>query len=164
MTEQTQTARQLVEALTASNLTFSTAESCTGGLIAKYITDIPGCSSVFFGGCITYTNTVKMQLLDVNPQIIDTYTEVSEECAKAMANGVRRKLGTTIGVSTTGYAGPGGGTPKNPVGTVYIAVATPQETVCRRIQASADHSRQQIREYAALIALQMVMEYANGTH
>ena len=164
MNQQMQIARQLIETLTASNLTLSTAESCTGGLISKYITDIPGCSSVFFGGCVTYTNTVKMQLLDVNPQIIDTYTEVSEECAKAMSKGIRQRLGTDIGIATTGYAGPGGGTPQNPVGTVYIAVSTPKETRCQRIQAPMEDSRQQIREFAALVALQMALNFATTLH
>ena len=158
MTEQSKNANLLVKQLTDLNLTLSTAESCTGGLIAKQITDVSGCSSVFFGGCVTYTNQVKQQLLGVDPQIFEHYTEVSEECAKAMAEGIRNRLGTDFGVSTTGYAGPTGGTTENPVGTVYIAVATPNKTVCQRIQAPVGSTRNQVRSYAADTALQTVLE------
>ncbi|MBR7098245.1 MAG: CinA family protein [Clostridia bacterium] len=154
-------AKLLVKRLTAARLTLSTAESCTGGLIAKLITDVAGSSAVFAGGCVTYTNEVKHALLGVEQQIFDQYTEVSEPCAKAMAAGVRAKLNTHIGVSTTGYAGPGGGTEKDPVGTVYIAVATPERTVCRRIQAPKGSTRGQVRHLAATIAIRMIAEELN---
>ena len=153
MTEQT--AKKLIRLLTESNQTLSTAESCTGGLIAKLITDVAGCSAVIVGGCVTYTNEMKHQMLGVDPQIFEDFTEVSEACAKAMAEGVRRQLKTDLGISTTGYAGPGGGTAQDPVGTVYIAVATPNRTLCRRIQAPPHFNREQVRELAALTALEM---------
>ena len=156
MKEHAKNARHLVKQMIASNLTLSTAESCTGGLIAKRITDVPGCSSVFHGGCVTYTNQVKKELLGVEQSILDTYTEVSEACAKAMAEGVRARLGSDLGVSTTGYAGPGGGTAEDPVGTVYIAVAGPRRTVCRRIQAPAHFTRGQVRQYAVAMAMKLV--------
>ncbi len=149
---------RLVTALTESHLTVSTAESCTGGLIAKRITDVSGCSSVFLGGFVTYTNEVKTNLLGVDPQIFQQHTEVSEACAVAMAKGVRQRLGTDVGVSTTGYAGPGGGTEANPVGTVYIAVSTQRGTVCKRIQAPPAYDRAKVRELAADTALETVLE------
>ena len=156
MTEQT--AATLVRLLTESNQTLATAESCTGGLIAKQITDVSGCSATFVGGCVTYTNEIKRSLLGVDQEILDTYTEVSEACAKAMAEGVCRRLNADVGISTTGYAGPGGGTAQNPVGTVYIAVATPRRTICRKIQAPSHFDRIQVRELAARTALQMATE------
>ena len=149
---------RLVAALKDSDLTLSTAESCTGGLIAKLITDVPGCSSVFHGGCVTYTNQVKTKLLGVDPMIFDTYTEVSEACAKAMAEGIRHRLGTDMGISTTGYAGPDGGTEADPVGTVYLALATDEKTICKRIQAPPSYDRSQVRALAAETALQMVLD------
>lgn len=158
MTELSKFSQQLVQRLKDANQTLSTAESCTGGLIAKSVTDISGCSAVFFGGCVTYTNEVKTKLLGVDPQIFRTHTEVSEACAKAMAEGIRRNLGTDLGISTTGYAGPTGGTPQDPVGTVYIAVATSQKTVCQRMNAPEGSSREQIRETAAQVALQMAID------
>ena len=157
MTELSEIVTELVAGLQAAKRTLSTAESCTGGMIAKEITNVAGCSAVFFGGCVTYTNEIKTKLLGVDPQIFDTYTEVSEACAKAMAEGVRRNLGTDLGVSTTGYAGPTGGTPQDPVGTVYIAVATPERTTCQRMQAPKGSSREQVRAMAAEVAMQMVI-------
>ena len=102
-------ARQVISIGKTSKLTVSGAESCTGGLIAKLLTDIPGSSSVFCGACVTYTNDIKMKLLGVAPAVIDTHTEVSFACAEAMAEGARRAMQTDIAYSTTGYAGPGGG-------------------------------------------------------
>ena len=161
MTELTKFAHRLIQLLKESDQTLSTAESCTGGLIAKSITDVSGCSSVFFGGCVTYTNEIKTKLLGVDPQIFNAYTEVSEACAKAMAEGVRQRLNTDLGVSTTGYAGPTGGTAENPVGTVFVAVASPTETVCHRIQASQNATREEVRELAATVALEMVADAVN---
>ena len=158
MTQEKKSAQFLVKRLTAANLTLSTAESCTGGLIAKLITDVVGCSAAFAGGCVTYTNEVKHALVGVEQRIFGQYTEVSEPCAKAMAEGVRARLNTDIGVSTTGYAGPSGGTEKDPVGTVYIAVATPSRTICRRIQAPKGSTRGQVRHLAATTAIRMVAE------
>ena len=158
MTSKKKNAQFLVKRLIASNLTLSTAESCTGGLIAKLITDVAGCSAVFAGGCVTYTNEVKHSLLEVEQRIFDQYTEVSEPCAKAMAEGIRIRLNTDVGVSTTGYAGPSGGTAQDPVGTVYVAVATADRTVCRRIQAPKGATRGQVRRFAATAAIRMASE------
>ena len=151
-------ARRLVSVLTQQGMTVSIAESCTGGLIAKLITDIPGSSAVFPGACVTYTNSVKEQLLGVNPAVIARDTEVSEACAREMADGIRSRLGTSVGISTTGYAGPGGGTPANPVGTVYIAVSTERGTVCERFSAPVSSTRTQVRMSAARRAIAMALQ------
>lgn len=155
--------RRLLRLLAARQATISTAESCTGGLIAKLITDIPGSSAVFCGACVTYTNDIKELLLGVDPAIIARDTEVSAACAAAMAQGVREKLGTTVGISTTGYAGPGGGTEQEPVGTVYIAVSTEKGTVCERMTAPSHFSRAQVRAMAANRAVEYAWQVLNGT-
>src|SRR3712207_5216894 len=105
-------------------LTVATAESCTGGLIGHLLTEIAGSSAYFMGGVIAYSNAVKHSLLDVPEATLAAVGAVSEETARAMAQGVRARLHTDIGIATTGIAGPGGGTPQKPVGLVYIAVAT----------------------------------------
>lgn len=156
METQNQIAAELIRVCAQKGVTVSTAESCTGGLIAKLFTDIAGSSAVFYGACVTYTNEVKMNLLGVDPKIIEEHTEVSHPCAKAMADGVRQRLGTTFGISTTGYAGPGGGTDADPVGTVYIAISTPTGTFSERFSAPSTLDRMGVREAAAMRALEML--------
>ncbi|MFZ2489925.1 MAG: competence/damage-inducible protein A [Thermoanaerobaculia bacterium] len=104
--------------------TVAIAESCTGGLLGSRITDIPGSSGYFLGGGICYTAAAKTALAGVDPELIREHGEVSEPVALAMARGIRERFGATYGVAVTGIAGPGGGTPEKPVGTVHIAVAT----------------------------------------
>ena len=152
----------LVQALHESKLTLSAAESCTGGLIAKRITDIPGCSDVFFGGCVTYTNEVKMALLGVNKETLDAYTAVSAQVAMEMAKGVREKTGSDIALSATGIAGPGGGTEDAPVGTVYLGLSTPEGESYRRLSLSSNRSREFIRTVAATNAYDMALNYIKG--
>lgn len=142
----------LVRLFTDRGLTVATAESCTGGMIGQRITAIPGASAVYLGGCITYTNEQKILQLGVNPATIDTHTEVSAETAAEMAAGVREKLGADVGLSTTGYAGPGGGTEENPVGTVYVAVATQDGVTVQRL-----YYRQKSRDYVREAAASRVM-------
>ena len=151
-------ARRLVHRLTACRRTLATAESCTGGLIAKLITDIPGSSAVFPGGCVTYTNPVKEDLLGVDPDVIARDTEVSAACAESMARGVRMRLHSDIGVATTGFAGPGGGTERDPVGTVYIGISTSVRTSCERFCAPAGSTRAQVRTAAADRAIELALE------
>ena len=151
-------AKAAVCALIARGETLSSAESCTGGLIAKVITDIPGSSAAFAGACVTYTNEVKVALLGVDPALIDVHTEVSEECAAAMAKGARERLGTTYALATTGYAGPGGGTEKDPVGTVYLALSTPEGVRSERFSAPAGATRDEVRCAAAARALEMLLK------
>ena len=142
----------LVRLFTERGLTVATAESCTGGMIGQRITAIPGASAVYLGGCITYTNDMKIRLLGVNPATIDTHTEVSAETASEMAAGVRERLGADVGLSTTGYAGPGGGTEENPVGTVFVAIATKDGITSHRL-----YYRQKSRDYVREAAASRVM-------
>ena len=149
-------ARRVVRLLIARGETLATAESCTGGWIAKVITDISGSSAAFCGACVAYVNEVKIGLLGVDPAIIDSESEVSAPCAEAMASGVRTRWGATFGVSTTGYAGPTGGTERDPVGTVYIAVSTAYGCAFERFSAPDGASRAEVRRAAAMRALEML--------
>ncbi len=148
----------LINELRRRDLTVSAAESCTGGLVARRLTDIPGCSDVFAGGCVTYCDDAKMKLLGVSAQTLERYTAVSEQTAAEMATGVRRALGTDIGLATTGFAGPGGGTDRDPVGTVYIAVADADSVRTRRLSMSPLRSREYIRYSAATQVMGMALE------
>lgn len=151
--------RVLVDKLHEHRLTLSAAESCTGGLIAKRITDIPGCSDVFFGGCVTYTNEVKQRLLGVSAETLDAHGAVSSETAIEMARGVRERTGSDIGISATGIAGPGGGTDETPVGTVFLGISTKGGESYRKLSLSARRSREFIRIVAATNAYDMVLKY-----
>lgn len=113
--------------------TLATAESCTGGNIAHRFTAMPGASEYFKGGVVAYSNEVKMALLGVDPESLNHYGAVSQSVAEQMAEGVRRATGATYSISTTGIAGPTGGTPEKPVGTVWMAVATPNGVFSRRM-------------------------------
>ncbi len=113
--------------------TLATAESCTGGNIAHRFTAMPGASEYFKGGVVAYSNEVKIALLGVDPESLNHYGAVSQSVAEQMAEGVRRATGATYGISTTGIAGPTGGTPEKPVGTVWMAVATPNGVFSRRM-------------------------------
>ena len=115
---------EIGSALRSTNRTLATAESCTGGLVGDRITNISGSSEYYKGGVVAYANEVKERVLQVSPRILAEKGAVSAECAIAMANGVRTLLKSDIGISTTGIAGPTGGTPEKPVGLVYIALAT----------------------------------------
>jgi nicotinamide-nucleotide amidase len=149
----------LVDKLHAHGLTLSAAESCTGGLIAKRITDIPGCSDVFFGGCVTYTNEVKQRLLGVSADTLDAHGAVSRETAIEMARGVRERTGSDVGISATGIAGPGGGTKETPVGTVFLGISTKDGDGYRKLTLSTRRSREFIRIVAATNAYDMVIKY-----
>lgn len=151
--------RALLDALHEHGLTLSAAESCTGGLIAKRITDIPGCSDVFFGGCVTYTNEIKQKLLGVKSETIQRYTAVSSQVAMEMAKGVRERTGSDIGISATGIAGPGGATENTPVGTVYLGISTSDGEQYRKLSLSSNRSRDFIRIVSATNAYDMVIKY-----
>lgn len=109
--------------LEASDATVAVAESSTGGLVGSLLTDVPGSSAYFDRSLVTYSNQAKIELLNVSPATIDTNGAVSEPCARQMAQGVRENAETAWGLSTTGVAGPGGGTDRTPVGTIFIGVA-----------------------------------------
>ena len=116
--------------------TVGTAESCTGGFLAHRLTSLPGSSAYFEGSVVSYSNFLKMKLLGVQEMTLNTYGAVSEETVREMAEGARRALNTTYAIATTGIAGPDGGTPEKPVGTVWIACATPTETVTQLLKLS----------------------------
>jgi len=118
--------------LTEQGLTIAVAESCTGGLIAHRLTNLPGSSAYFMGGVVAYSNEVKERVLGVSHETLLLHGAVSEECAREMARGARRLLGTDIAISATGIAGPTGGTPQKPVGLVYVALAAQDKERCER--------------------------------
>lgn len=150
-------AKRVIQKGIRQSITVSGAESCTGGLIAKLLTDIPGSSAVFCGACVTYTNDIKMRVLGVDPTIIQNHTEVSHACAKAMAEGAHITFGTDIAYSTTGFAGPGGGTEDDPVGTVYVGISTASGTESYRITVP-DSTRTGVRNGAAAFVLARIFE------
>ena len=143
------------------DLTLATAESCTGGRVAERITALPGVSSVYRGGVVSYWTSVKADVLGVPQKILDQYGAVSEETARAMAEGARRITGADIGVSVTGVAGPDRDERDNPVGLVYIGLATPDGTFCRRTD-SGRRRRDRIQDLAANHALDVVRRYLTG--
>ena len=143
----------LVAALSEKGLTVATAESCTGGLIAKRLTDVAGCSAVVAGGAVTYQTREKTAILGVSPELIERCSVVSAEVAEAMAKGALSRFDTNLAIATTGYAGPGGGTERDPVGTVYIAVATKSTVQSRRLSLSPWRDRAYIRTVAATNAI-----------
>jgi nicotinamide-nucleotide amidase len=135
-------------------LTIAVAESCTGGLLGARLTAIPGSSDVVFGGVIAYANDVKLKLLGVNESDLVEHGAVSETVARQMAEGARDRLATSIGIAITGVAGPSGGTPEKPVGTVWIAAALPTGTHARLLRLIGD--RDEIRRRATQSALDLV--------
>lgn len=148
----------LICALREKKMTFACAESCTGGLIAKRMTDISGCSDVFVGGCVTYANEAKIALLGVKKETLAAHGAVSAQTAIEMARGVREKLGADIGVSTTGIAGPTGGTPEKPVGTVFVGISTKDGEAFRKLSLSPMRSREYIRIVSATNAFDMALK------
>jgi nicotinamide-nucleotide amidase len=152
--------------LREAGLTLTTAESCTGGLVAERLTRVPGSSDYFLGGEVTYTNELKVRQLGVPADLIAEHGAVSEPVARAMAEGVRRALGSDFGIGITGVAGPDGGSEAKPVGTVHIAVAGPRngegdtgdvgdiETDHRKIRFPGD--RERVRQHASQLALEML--------
>jgi nicotinamide-nucleotide amidase len=134
--------------------TLSVAESCTGGLISERLTSISGSSRSFVGGAVVYSNELKSEFADVPPSVLERHGAVSKETAKALAEGIRERCDTTLGVGVTGIAGPTGGTPEKPVGLVYIAVSDGKQTDVVERRFTGDRSR--IRAYAAQTALDLV--------
>lgn len=121
--------KQVVMRLQINQYTLATAESCTGGGILKVLTDFPGSSTVTWGGIVAYTDEAKVKLLSVAPSLLEKEGAVSSEVAKAMVQGVQNLSDASFTVSTTGFAGPGGGDPENPVGTVWMAWGAPKRII-----------------------------------
>lgn len=153
--------KRVVTLLSEQGKTLSCAESCTGGLIAKRITDIEGASKVFAGGAVVYTDRVKTKLLEVSQQLIEDCGVISAKVAAALAENVREKLGTDLGVGVTGLAGPEGDG-KNSVGTVFVALAAEEKTYIRSLSLGDASGRDRIRVTAANHALDMVRRFLTG--
>ena len=144
-----------VAALKAHGATLAAAESCTGGLISKRVTDVPGASAVFLGGVVSYTNGVKSKVLNVPQALLDEHGAVSEPVAIAMAEGAKALTGADYALSVTGVAGPDSDERGNPVGLVYIGLATPDGTLCRKCDFGK-RTRDHIRAQAANTAFDML--------
>ncbi len=145
----------VVKALAENNMKIATAESCTGGLISKKITEVSGSSAVFDCGVCSYSNEIKNKVLGVDKAVLDTLGAVSAETAKQMAKGVRLLSNSDIAVSTTGIAGPTGATPQKPVGLVYIGLSTAQGDIAVKalLAENKTNTRERVRELAAATAL-----------
>ena len=134
---------EVAKILVKNNLTISVAESCTGGMVSSSLINYPGISSVFMEGCVTYSNEAKMKSLNVREETLNSVGAVSEQCAKEMAQGVAARHNTNIGLSTTGIAGPEGGSEEKPVGLVYMGIKINDKTIVKKYIFNGD--RQQIR-------------------
>jgi len=145
----------VVRLLKRRNQTLATAESCTGGLIANRITNVSGASEVFLAGYVTYANSAKIDVLHIDPKLIDKHGAVSEAVARAMAEGARTRAASNYGLATTGIAGPTGGSDEKPVGTIYIALAAEEsETLARKFVFPTD--RETFKQLAAQAALDLL--------
>jgi len=138
------------------NISIATAESCTGGLLAHLLTNISGSSEYFNRGVVTYSNISKIELLGVSQETIQEYGAVSKETASAMAIGIKERSNVDIGISTTGIAGPTGGTKEKPIGLVYIGISTPKETKVKRFIFTKN--RLQNKEQTCYEALKILLE------
>jgi len=136
--------------LMAKNMTVAVSESCTGGLVSTAFTDVPGISQIFMEGCVTYSNDAKMRRLGVKKETLDKYGAVSSQTAFEMAEGIAKSAGTDIGISTTGIAGPGGGTPEKPVGLVYIGIHIKGETITRELNFNGNRDTVRLRTVDAV--------------
>ena len=159
------TAEKLVKVLAEKKMTCATAESCTGGGVGYAITGVSGSSAVFWGGVISYDNSVKRDVLGVPEEVLATKGAVSSECAAAMAEGARRLLKTDLAVSLTGIAGPGGGTAEKPVGLVWFGLAS--GGACSRATVITDKKvfpgdREAVRTAAIEHALQLLLAAAGA--
>jgi len=155
-------ARQIIELLTEAGKTIVTAESCTGGMIAATLTDIPGASAAVYGGYITYANAAKSRMIHVQARLIRDYGAVSNQVARAMADGARNTARADYAVAVTGIAGPDGGSDKKPVGLVYVAVSTELATVVIE-HKFGDLGREEIRKASVRAALDVVIQVLNGS-
>lgn len=149
--------------LAAKGLTLCTAESCTGGLLAHRITNVPGSSAYYLGGFVVYANEAKEALLGVRHETLLAYGAVSEETAREMAQGARQRLGADLGLSITGIAGPSGGTPEKPVGSTHIVLSTPKGERCEyhvwRDNCGTGDGRLGNKEESAEAALRLLLAY-----
>ena len=143
--------------LRQKGLTLATAESCTGGLVGHLLTNVPGSSDYYLGGIISYANQAKMGLLGVRQETLERYGAVSQETVLEMAYGARQALSAGLGLSISGIAGPGGGTPEKPVGLVWVGLSAPGLGEAQRFLFSGD--RVSIKEQSAREALRILLAY-----
>lgn len=154
-------ARELGELLLRRGLWLATAESCTGGLIAATLTDVPGASAWFKGGVVAYANEVKQTLLDVPAPLLAMYGAVSSETVRAMAEGVSQRLDAQVALAVSGVAGPTGGTPDKPVGSVHLAALAPGKLTDALHRFSGD--RASVRAQSVEAALRLALELAGSS-
>ena len=152
--------RSLLDLCRMRKLTIATAESCTGGLVAGALTDIPGSSDVIDRGFVTYSNEAKQQMLGVTPATIDVYGAVSSQCAEEMAKGALAHASVDLAISITGIAGPTGAVPGKPIGLVYFCVASRSGRVIPHDRKYGDIGRANVRRESVLQALSMLQELA----
>ncbi len=153
--------KSVVKYMIKSGLKLCTAESCTGGMISQAVTSVSGASEMFLGGACTYTEEIKMKLLNVKAQTLERYTVYSEQTASEMSKGALELFGADCAVAVTGIAGPGGGSEEKPVGTVYVSVRDRQKELLRRFdfyEEYEDLDRRKIRMLTTEAALRMVLE------
>jgi nicotinamide-nucleotide amidase len=149
--------KRIIDLLTEKAQTIVTAESCTGGMIASALTDVPGASAAVYGGYVTYANTAKSRMIHVQARLIRDYGAVSNQVARAMADGARNTARADYAVAVTGIAGPDGGSEKKPVGLVYIAVSSELATVVIE-HRFGDIGRDEIRKASVRAALDLILQ------
>lgn len=153
--------KRVIDILTESKQTIVTAESCTGGMVASALTDIPGASAAVYGGYVTYANTAKSRMIHVQARLIRDYGAVSNQVARAMADGARNTARADYAVAVTGIAGPDGGSEKKPVGLVYVAVSSELATVVIE-HRFGDLGRDEVRKASVAAALDLVLQVLTG--
>lgn len=151
---------QLADLFKRKGLTIATAESCTGGLLAGRITDMPGSSAYLLGGVVSYSNDAKIDLLGVNHASLEQHGAVSEEVARQMARGARERLNTDVGISITGIAGPDGGTAEKPVGLTWIGISDARGDRAERFVWAKDRAGN--REDSVQAAIRMLVDWAEA--
>lgn len=149
---------ELVKVLIEKNMTIASAESCTGGLFASHIVDVPDASKVLNASVVTYSNEAKTKYANVSPDLIEKYGAVSEEVAMAMAEGIAKETDANVGVSFSGVAGPTGGTPDKPVGTVCIGIYIDGDRHCETLHLNEDWTRSEIRSASVAIMAERLLE------
>ena len=150
----------VIRMLRERGIRVAVAESCTGGLLGKMLTDVPGSSDVFWGGVISYSNEAKVRMLEVSPLTLERFGAVSWQTACEMAQGIKRCSGADVGIGITGIAGPGGGTPEKPVGLVYLGLAWADQVMAKELRLSG--GRERIRILTAKSALDWLRRYLTG--
>ena len=149
--------QKLARLLVERKRLISVCESCTGGLISKYLTDIPGASKYYRGGIIAYSNEIKTKILGVKKPLISKHGAVSKIVAEKMASGIKKLMNTDIGIGITGIAGPSGGSKNKPVGLIFIAIAEGKTVISHELRLRG--TRRNIREKAAMSALELTIKH-----